>query len=80
MKTSIKKNRKICIYFSQRGQSMVWAKNFKFLDPFFLSKIGREKVFGDVLGRILACLDYENIDKEKKSRNLHFSKGISPWF
>ena len=55
---------------------MVWVKNFKFLDPFFLSKIGREKVFGDVLGRILACLDYENIDKEKKSRICIFLKGL----
>ena len=38
-------------------------------------------MFGDVLGRILACLDYKKKTSiKKKSQNLHFSKGVSPWF
>ena len=56
-----------------------WSKISNFFILSVLGKIGWEKVFGDVLGRILACLDYENI-KKKTSQNLHFSKGVSPWF
>ena len=58
---------------------MVLAKIWKFLYPFFLFKTGQEKVFGDVLDRKQAFLDYRNIDL-KKPQNLHLSKGVSPWF
>ena len=51
----------------------------KFLYLFILGKIGQEKVFGNVLDRKLAFLDYKNMDL-KKSQNWHFSKGVSPWF
>ena len=36
-------------------------------------------MFGDVLDRKQAFLDYRNIDL-KKPQNLHLSKGVSPWF
>ena len=39
----------------------------------------QEKVFGEVLERKDAFLGYKNIDL-KKPLNLHFSKGVSPWF
>ena len=61
MKTSIKKRRKICIF----PKMTVFFRNMKFLYPYFLREIGWEKVFGDVLGRKLAFLDYENVDYKK---------------
>ena len=36
-------------------------------------------MFGNVLGRKLAFLDYKNMDF-KQSQNWHFSKRVSPWF
>ena len=51
--------------FFQRGYLMVFFKNIKFLWPYFLGEIGWEKVFGDVLGRKLAFLNYENVDYKK---------------
>ena len=51
----------------------------KFLYPFFLGKIGQEKVFGNFLDTKQAFLDYKNLDF-KKSQNWHLSKGGSPWF
>ena len=36
-------------------------------------------MIGKVLFRKLAVLDYKNNDL-KKSKNLHFSGGVSPWF
>ena len=43
---------------------MVLVKNLKFLHFFFLGKVSREKVFGEVLVTVtkLACLDYKNIN------------------
>ena len=60
MKTSIKKSRKICIFTERSVYGL--GQKFQISSFFFLGKIGWEKVFGDVLGIILACLDYENID------------------
>ena len=45
----------------------------------FLSIIGRENVFYDILERKNAFLDYKN-KKFKKSKNWDFSKGVNPWF
>ena len=42
--------------------NMVLVKNVKFLHPFFLGKIGLQEVFGAVLDRKEAILDYKNID------------------
>ena len=41
--------------------------------------MNREKTIFDVLYRKQAFLEYENI-RLKKTPNLHFSKGFSPWF
>ena len=46
---------------------------------FFIGKIRQKKVIGNVLYRKPAFLDYKNNDL-KKSKNLHFSKGVSRWF
>ena len=45
---------------------------------FFLSNIGQEIVFYDILKRKNAFLGYKN-KKFKKSKNWHFSKGINPF-
>ena len=45
---------------------MVLVKNVKFLHPFFLGKIGLQQVFGAVLDRKEAILDYKNIDLIRK--------------
>ena len=58
---------------------MVLAKINKFLYLFMLGKTGQKKEFCNFLDRKLAFLDYKNNDLEK-SKNLHFSKGVSPWF
>ena len=42
---------------------MLLAKIWKFLYPFFLSKTGQEKMFGDVLDRKQAFLDFEKVPK-----------------
>ena len=56
---------------------MLLAKIVKCLYPFFLGKVGQEKVFGNVLDRKLAFLDIKTWIK-KKSENWHFSRGVSP--
>ena len=48
---------------------MVLGKNVKFLHPFSLAKIGLEKVFGAVLDRKEAVLDYKNINLIRKLHN-----------
>ena len=56
------------LIFFQTEQSMVLVKNVKFLHPFFLGKIGLQEVFGAVLDRKEAILDYKNIDLIRKLR------------
>ena len=46
---------------------------------FFLTKIGQEMYFYDILVRKNASLGFKNI-KFKKSKNSHFSKELTPWF
>ena len=46
---------------------------------FFLGKIGQNYVFYDILERKNAVVGCKN-NKFKKYKNLHFSKGVSPWF
>ena len=58
---------------------MLLVKNWTFVQLFFLGKIGRQKLFGNVLDIIIAPLDYKNINI-KRSHNLHFSIGVSAWF
>ena len=45
----------------------------------FLSNIGQENVFYDILERKNALKGYKN-KKLKKSKNWRFSKGVNPWF
>ena len=58
---------------------MVFAKINKFPYLFMLGKTGQEKEFCNFLDRKLAFLDYKNNDL-RKSKDLHFSKGVSQWF
>ena len=44
-----------------------------------LGNIGQENVVYDILERKNAFLDCKN-KKFKKSKYLHFSKGVNPWF
>ena len=44
----------------------------------FLRNINQEKVFYDIVARKDAFLGYKN-KKFKKSKNWHFSKGVSLW-
>ena len=45
----------------------------------FLGNIGQDNVFYDILEQKNAFLGYKN-KVFKKSKNLHFSKGVKPWF
>ena len=58
---------------------MVLEKINKFLYVFMLAKTGQEKEFCNFVDRNLAFLDYKK-NNLKKSKNLRFSKGVSPWF
>ena len=66
-------------HFSKRVNPWFWSKNGHFSTFFFLGNIGQENVFYDILERKNAFLSYKK-KKFKKSKNLHFSKGINPWF
>ena len=58
---------------------MVSAKIMNFFYLLFLRKIRNKKVIGNDLYRKLAFLDYKSNDL-KKSKNLHFSSQVIPWF
>ena len=58
---------------------MVSAKIMNFFYLLFLRKIRYKKVIGNDLYRKLAFLDYKNNDL-KKSKHLHFSSRVIPWF
>ena len=44
-----------------------------------LDNVGQENIFDDILERKNAFLGYKN-NKIEKSKNLHYSKGVNPWF
>ena len=67
------------LHFPKGARPWFWSKNWNLLFSFFFGKIGREKVFGDVLERKLAFSVYKNIDL-KRSQNLHYSEGVSSLF
>ena len=50
-----------------------------FFSTFFLSNIGQENVFYDILDQNNAFVGYKK-QKFKKSKNWHFSKWFNPWF
>ena len=58
---------------------MVLVQKWPFFHLFFLGNIGQENIFNDILERKNAFLSYTN-KKFKKSKNLHFSKGVNPRF
>ena len=59
---------------------MVLIKNLKFFHLFSWQKLMRkETVFDNILERKKAFLYYKK-QKVKKSKNWHFSKGVTPWF
>ena len=67
-------------HFSKEVSPWFWSKNGHFANFFFFfGNIGKENVFCDILERKNTFLGYKN-KKFKKSKNWHFSKGVSPWF
>ena len=46
--------------FCQKGYSIVFAKRWDFFHLFIFGKIGKKKVFGDILERKNGFPDYEN--------------------
>ena len=58
---------------------MVLVQKWPFFQVFFLGNIDQENVFYDILERKNAFLGYKT-KSFKKSKNLHFSKGVNPWF
>ena len=58
---------------------MVLVQKWPFSENFWLSNIGKENVFWDILERKKDCLGYKN-KKVKKSKKWHFSIGVNPWF
>ena len=58
---------------------MVLVHKWPIFQLLFLSNIGQEKVFYDILEHKNAFLGYKN-KKFKQSENWHFFKGVNPWF
>ena len=66
-------------HFSKGVNPWFWSKNGHFYNFFFLGNIWNQNVFYDILEQKNAFLSYKN-RKFKTSNNLHFSKGVKPWF
>ena len=58
---------------------MVFVKKWPLFQLFFLSNIGQESDFYNILERENAFLGYKN-KKFKKSKTWHFSTGVNSWF
>ena len=52
--------------FFQRGQSIVLVNKWDLFHLFIFGKKGKKKVFGDILERKNAFLDYKNKKQKKK--------------
>ena len=74
IKTKSPRSRKIDIF--PKGLCQVLLQKWPFFQLFCLGNISQENVFYVILERKNAFLCYKN----KKSKNLHFSKGVNPWF
>ena len=72
-----KKSKNCC--FSKGVSPWFWSKIGHFCIFFFKGTIGQENVFYDILERKNVFLSYKN-KKFKKSKNWHYSKGVSSWF
>ena len=66
-------------HFSKRVNPWIWPKNRHFTNFFFLSNIGQQNVFNDILEPKNTFLSYKN-KKLKKSKHWHCSKGVNKWF
>ena len=73
MKTRSKRNRKIG--FFPKGLVHGFGPKIDFFRLFILGKVGKKNVFGDILGRKNAFLDYKNKKLKNKKIGL-FSKGL----
>ena len=58
---------------------MVLVQKWPFFKLFFLGIIGQKNLFYDILEWKNSFLGYKN-KKFKKWKNVHFSKGVNPWF
>ena len=65
-------------HFSKGINLWFWSKNSHFFNFFFLGNIAQENVFDDIVERENASVGYKN-NKFKKSKNLHFFKGVNQW-
>ena len=77
MKRRSSKSRKTDIF--PKALTHSFSPKMAIFATFFLSNIGQENVFYHILERENAFLGYKK-KKFKKSKNLHFSKGVNPWF
>ena len=75
IKTRRSKSRKIDIF----PKPLVLVQKWPFFQFFFLASIGQENVFYDILEQKNRFLAYKK-KKFRKSKNLHFSEGVNPWF
>ena len=66
-------------HFSEGVSPWFWSKTAHFSIFFFKGTMGQENVFYDILERKNVLLCYKN-KKFKKSKNCHYSKGVSSWF
>ena len=66
-------------YFSKGVNPWFWTKNGHFSNFYFLGNTGQENISYDILERKNAFLGYKN-NKFKKSKNWHFSKGLTHGF
>ena len=58
---------------------MVLVQRWPFFQDFFLSNIGQENVFYDIVERKNDFLGYKR-KKFKYSKKWDFFKGVNPWF
>ena len=78
IKTTSLKSQKIDIF--PKGLVHGFGLKLTIFPPFlFLGNNGQENVFYEILDKKNAFLGYKK-KKFKKSKNRHFSKGVSPWF
>ena len=59
---------------------MVLIKNLKFFHLFIFGKMRKENVLDNIPERKKKAVLYYKKQKVKKSKNWHFSKGLTPWF
>ena len=71
----INTNRLQTLHFSKGVSPCFWSKIGHFFDFFFLGKIGRENLFGNVLDIIIAPLNYKKHQYKKVGKFPFFQRG-----